>query len=247
MLLGITLLVAFCAFVLVAESGVEEKFRLKERTSDALREEQRERKVSTKWRRVLSDLAMLDQKESLDQLEALLAKCERFDTMLKSRFSSHELTSGRYRVVVDEVRLGVLNNLDRQVELLKAVQHLDRAAIEARIRAIEPGAPASVQLEKALYERLSLVEDVGSRVARMIASNELALNALDKAIVSLADLDTRQEHDTSKLEAAVADLELMIGNAHAFAAGTEDLELYGSKARDGKDKKTIELAGGSGE
>lgn len=245
MWLGILLMITFVTFVILAESGVEEKIGIKARATETLREENKVRKVKTKWRRVLSDLAALDQKQSLDQLEALLAKCERFDSVLKSRLSSNELASGRYRVVVDEVRLGILNNLDRQVELLKAVQHIDRASIEERIRALKPGAPASVELEKALYERLSLVEDVDNRIARMIASNELALNALDKAIVNLADLDTRQEHDTSKLEAAVAELEEMIGNAHAFAAGTEDLELYGSKAGTKEKKETIELSGGS--
>jgi len=138
--------------------------------------------------------------------------------VLKSRFAATELASGRYRVVADEVRLGVLNNLQRQVELLQAVQHIDREEIEKRIRQLKPGSPASVELEKALYERLNLRQDVESRIERMNASNELALNALDKAIVTISDLDTRKAHDASQLESAVAELEEMVSSAHALAA-----------------------------
>jgi len=238
-------LIVLAAAIAIGLPLFENKHGLQRRAEEARRDEEKSRKTTSKWRAVLNALAALDQQRSLDQLEELLAKCERLDEVLKSRFAATELASGRYRVVADEVRLGVLNNLQRQVELLQAVQHIDREEIEKRIRQLKPGSPASVELEKALYERLNLRQDVESRIERMNASNELALNALDKAIVTISDLDTRKAHDASQLESAVAELEEMVSSAHALAGSPQDLELYGSPKGRKDDKGTIELSGGS--
>lgn len=239
------LLIVVAAAIAIGLPLLENKMKLQRRADEALREQRKTRKTTSKWRSVLKDLAAFDQKRSLDQLELLLAKCERLDTVLKSRFNANELASGRYRVVADEVRLGVLNNLQRQVELLKAIEHIDRAEIEDRIRELKPGSPASVELEKALYERLNLRQDVEGRIERMNTSNEVALNALDKAIVTISDLDTRRAHDASQLEFAVAELEEMVSGAHELASGSSDLELYGSPSGRKKDKQTIEISGKS--
>jgi len=172
------------------------------------------------------------------ELSALLSRCTRMDELIDSRFEATELTAVRYRLVLDEVRLGMLSNLDRQRRLRASVSHLDRATIEQDL-----AGELDDSRNRILRERLALLDDVENRISRMQVANDQALHTLDRAIVVLTDLAAKDGRTNSGLQGSVADLESLVSRAHRTSSGAgefDDIEIKpSSQTRKSKRKKTI--------
>lgn len=212
---------------------------------DDYRDEKETGKIRSKWAALVRDLQELKQEASMSQLESLVRKCDDINEVLDARFSENEMTANRYRLIVEEVRLGVLANLQRQVELVKASDRIDRDELQARIRKLEPGAASTLELEKALYDRLALVDSVNERIGMMSVSNEQAITALDKAIVELTGLDTTRADSGARFEVAVAELEQLVGRAHRLAARPDDLDIVDEVPKKKKAPRQTIKPGGS--
>jgi len=145
--------------------------------------------------------------------EALRRRCKRVDDLIKSRFGPTELTATRYRLLIDEVRLGVLANIERQIELEQSVLHLDRAEIEQRLRT-----DSSTTVRGMLGDRLQILDHVEKRLAELETANEQALNTLDRAILALVDAEPLRRSTSAELQRSVSDLEELLGRTHRYGA-----------------------------
>jgi len=172
------------------------------------------------------------------EMTALLVRCKRMDELIKLRFETGELTAVRYRLVLDQVRLGMLSNLDRQRQLKASVAHLDRDQIDS-----ERVGEADPDRMRILTERVALLDDVEDRIKRMQTANEQALHTLDRAIVVLTDLAEKDGQTSGDFQAYVADLESLVSRAHRTASGAgqlDEIEIEESpQLKKPKNRKTV--------
>jgi len=160
-----------------------------------------------------------------DLQKSLIERCKRIDGLIKSRFGPTELTATRYRLLIDEVRLGVLSNIERQIELAQSAAHLDRDEIEQRMRG-ESSAPVLDMLE----DRIQILDHVDKRIAELETANEQALTTLDRAILTLVDATPLRGSSTAQLQRSVSDLEELLSKAHRHgASGPADSETVDSE------------------
>ncbi len=168
-------------------------------------------------------------------------RCKRLGKLISSRFSPTELTATRYRLLIDEVRLGVLSNLTRQQDLRTSIDHHDREKLELELADLDGSDKREI-----ISERIEMLDHVDKRIAELEAANEQALHVLDRAIVTLAGAQPLRGASGARLESSVSDLESMLSKAHSQGAGSleDDFEIKSSKKKD--KKKSVITPGASG-
>lgn len=191
------------------------------------------RKVNNVWKDLQLDLDALGLEVGLQQLEALQRKSDVLEKTLNDRFSDTEITGARYRMIIEEVRLGILSNLKRQVDIARAAKLVNEDETRTRLESLDPNSPSEQAIAKTLQERLSLTQGTDAKLASLDASNEQALTALDQAAITLTELDTGTKPNAAKLESCVADLEKLVSRAHRL----EDIAIDTSGTASGKRAK----------
>ena len=146
-----------------------------------------------------------------DSLKSLEQRCRRINELLSRRFGKTEITAARYRLGIEEVRLGFLGNIERQCELLDAIAHLDREQIRAELESLTDA--RDIDRVPILQGRMRLLDDVDERLLALRIANERALTALDTSLVSLSSLPAKGAR-IEDLDAAIVELESLVSRAH---------------------------------
>lgn len=161
---------------------------------------------------------------ALEQLDLAHGKFVDFGDMLSSRFSSTELTHGRYLGSGEQVYLSVLDGLGQARTALQAAASVDPDYLRAglrRLRRIENPSVDEARELSSLEERQRTRDEQLTRAGAALAGNEEALTRLTGATAALAGIETRRGLAALDGDQAMRDLEHLAQRAERYAVGGE--------------------------
>ncbi len=148
------------------------------------------------------------QSDPCDQLEARYRLAQE---TIAERFSPGEMTSARYRGLLDGLMVLALEKLERAASILNGIKLIDEAALRKRLAAAKGKTDPS--RTKALTERLEILESGRARVAEASDDLDDIITAMDRMIGVLSGISTDTNHDGEALEDVIGRLESYLDNA----------------------------------
>ncbi len=165
------------------------------------------------------DLAAIDSDAGLNQLRRAREKFSAFSEVLNRKLKPSELTHGRYLGIAEQVYFAVLDNLKRVAGVSRSAAAIDEDFIRQRLSELgraENLSKAQQQELESLKRRLSLAEEQTEKIDAWLAANEDAMTQLDQTAMALAATETKRGLAKVNLETAMAELQRLAGQAHAY-------------------------------
>jgi hypothetical protein len=163
---------------------------------------------------LMGDLRKLTDSRGQRQLEELQSKRANLVAILGKRFNAGELTMQRYVGSAQQVYATTIQNLREVAISLQSISTIDPVFIEQRLEQLVDGDPAATAERDHLQSRLALHRAQTTRANDLLALNEAALTALDRAATEMADA-TGSSGGTAS-EAAVRELEALAARAASY-------------------------------
>ena len=158
--------------------------------------------------------------QATEQFDRANEKFVSFRDVLGQRFSTGEMTYGRYLRSAEQVYLAVLDDLRKAGTMLEAIASVDEDYVQGQLRPLkrkdEPSDAERRQIET-LEERLELRKSDLEKVTVLLSSNEKALTHLVSASSSLAGISTAEGLAQAGADKAMAELEDLAKRAERYS------------------------------
>jgi hypothetical protein len=150
--------------------------------------------------------------QTQEQFENVRVKFDKFREILNKKLYSNELSYGEFYNTSEQVCGAVLDNIEKIVLSLNAVDGIDIDYLERRFDEIEDrkkakkDSPHDHDELKAIQESIDLREKKLDEIDKMLSSNERALTELDKITFKISEIKTRKGHSNRDLDDTLNDL-----------------------------------------
>jgi len=129
--------------------------------------------------------------QGLEQFAGIRQKYDNFNALVEEKFGSGELALGEIWSAMEQVYLGVLENLREVVSLLQSISTIDPEYIRKRLDKLsrmKGKDEADLRETETLLKRQKLRDDQLRKVNELLTRNEEALTQMEEATIAVAGI-----------------------------------------------------------
>ncbi len=135
----------------------------------------------------------------MEQISRIRSRNESLDTILKQHFSPQEMTSVRFRMVIDSVNELFYGNVKKMLNRISIFDDRDYNVIVYKLR--YSTVTLSPQESQTLQNRLAVYQEHLDYIHNLIEMNEEIIVKLDRLLLEISKLDDFDENNIEKTEA----------------------------------------------
>lgn len=159
--------------------------------------------------------------QCLDQLNMSKEKFQAFTDLLNRKLNQGELTYNKFLISAEHTYLGMLDNLNKVVEIFAGVKAIDLAYVEKKLKAMKNQSnmvDADYEEQKQLEKRKALYMEGLSDINKLITENEKALTTMNEAMLAISKVKMMKgQTDVPELKDALENLEEIARNSDVFS------------------------------